>query len=73
MPSAKGFDFFVESSFVEVYNEQCRDLYSKGGAVASSLPVSGLCICRCRGACESRFDVLLVCCTADVWVVVVCK
>eukprot|EP00878_Enallax_costatus_P017127 GHUV01017982.1.p1 GENE.GHUV01017982.1~~GHUV01017982.1.p1 ORF type:complete len:104 (-),score=21.15 GHUV01017982.1:527-838(-) len=39
MPSSKGFDFFVESSFVEVYNEQCHDLYSKGASVASNLPV----------------------------------
>lgn len=42
MPSSKGFDFFVESSFVEVYNEQCHDLYSKGAAVASNLPVSSI-------------------------------
>eukprot|EP00775_Hariotina_reticulata_P000828 gene828-1146_t len=38
MPSSKGFDFFVESSFAEIYNEQCHDLYSKGAAVASNLP-----------------------------------
>lgn len=40
MPSSKGFDFFVESNFVELYNEQCHDLYSKGAAVTSNLPVS---------------------------------
>lgn len=43
MPSGKAFDFFVESSFVELHNECCRDLYSKAGgpAVAANLPVSG--------------------------------
>jgi hypothetical protein len=41
LPSSKGFDFFVESSFVELYNETCRDLYSKSGpAGAPNLPVS---------------------------------
>jgi hypothetical protein len=42
MPSSKGFDFFVESSFAEIYNEQCHDLYSKGAAVASNLPVRAI-------------------------------
>lgn len=42
LPGGKGFDFFVESSFVELYNETCRDLYSKSGpAGAPNLPVSG--------------------------------
>lgn len=41
LSSSKGFDFFVESSFVELYNETCRDLYSKSGpAGAPNLPVS---------------------------------
>lgn len=41
LPSSKGFDFFVESSYVELYNETCRDLYSKSGpAGAPNLPVS---------------------------------
>lgn len=41
LPSSKGFDFFVESSFVELYNETCRDLYNKSGpAGAPNLPVS---------------------------------
>jgi hypothetical protein len=43
LPGSKGFDFFVESSFVELYNETCRDLYSKSGpAGAPNLPVSNL-------------------------------
>jgi hypothetical protein len=37
MPAGMGFSFFVESSFVELHNEQCHDLYAKGAA--SSLPV----------------------------------
>jgi hypothetical protein len=37
MPAGMGFSFFVESSFVELHNEQCHDLYAKG--TASSLPV----------------------------------
>jgi len=41
LPSSKGFDFFVESSYVELYTETCRDLYSKSGpAGAPNLPVS---------------------------------
>ncbi len=44
MPSAKGFDFFVESSFVELYNESCHDLYAKGADVGSNLQVC----CPCR-------------------------
>jgi hypothetical protein len=43
LPGSKGFDFFVESSFVELYNETCRDLYSKSGpAGAPNLPVREL-------------------------------
>ncbi|WIA40562.1 hypothetical protein OEZ86_013904 [Tetradesmus obliquus] len=37
MPAGMGFSFFVESSFVELHNEQCHDLYAKGSA--GSLPV----------------------------------
>lgn len=66
LPSSTGFDFFVESSFVEVYNESCRDLYSKSGpAGAPNLPVSVLelhmclltaatgnasCMCHCENS-----------------------
>lgn len=39
VPSAKGFDFFVEASFVEMYNESCHDLLSKGPGVGAALPV----------------------------------
>ncbi|GAX79109.1 hypothetical protein CEUSTIGMA_g6549.t1 [Chlamydomonas eustigma] len=39
MPGAKAYDFFVESSFVEVYNESCHDLYQKGDAVQANLPI----------------------------------
>ena len=39
MPGAKAFDFFVESSFLEVYNETCHDLYQKGDAVKANLPI----------------------------------
>lgn len=46
LPSSKGFDFFVESSYVEVYNETCRDLYSRSGpAGAPNLPVSVRVLC----------------------------
>jgi hypothetical protein len=38
MPAGMGFSFFIESSFVELHNEQCHDLYAKG--TATSLPVS---------------------------------
>lgn len=36
---AKGFDFFVEASYCEVFNEACHDLLSSGAAASSSLPV----------------------------------
>jgi hypothetical protein len=39
MPAAKAFDFFLESSYVELYNEGCHDLYQRGAAVQASLPV----------------------------------
>jgi hypothetical protein len=39
MPSAKGFDFFIESSFTELYSENCHDLYAKGAKIGSNLPV----------------------------------
>jgi len=29
--SARGFDFFIECRYVEVYNEQCRDLFNDTG------------------------------------------
>ena len=40
MPSAKGFDFFVEASYVELYDEACHDLLSKGPGAGAALPVS---------------------------------
>eukprot|EP00877_Chromochloris_zofingiensis_P013932 jgi/Chrzof1/8793/Cz03g24220.t1 len=39
MPSSKGFDYFIESSFVEMYNEACHDLYAKASEQGSNLPV----------------------------------
>lgn len=39
MPGSKAYDFFVESSFVEVYNETCHDLYQRGDAVRANLPI----------------------------------
>ena len=42
MPDSKGFDFVVESSFVEVYSEECFDLYQKGDASGVMLPVRSI-------------------------------
>ncbi|KAI8465646.1 MAG: P-loop containing nucleoside triphosphate hydrolase protein [Monoraphidium minutum] len=39
MPSAKGFDYFVEASYVELYDEACRDLLAKGPGASAALPV----------------------------------
>ncbi|MEW5296845.1 MAG: hypothetical protein WDW36_000096 [Sanguina aurantia] len=39
MPSAKGFDSFVETSYVELYNECAHDMYRVGPAVQANLPV----------------------------------
>jgi hypothetical protein len=36
MPAARSFDYYVESSFLELYNEDVIDLYIKS---RSSLPV----------------------------------
>jgi hypothetical protein len=47
MPAGMGFSFFVESSFVELHNEQCHDLYAKGAA--SSLPVRAQHVCMSAG------------------------
>jgi hypothetical protein len=40
VPSAKGFDFFVEASYVELHNEEARDLLARGAGAAAALPVS---------------------------------
>lgn len=45
VPSAKGFDFFVEASFLECYNEEARDLLARGPGDAAALPVRA----RARG------------------------
>ncbi|KAK9824618.1 hypothetical protein WJX72_011772 [[Myrmecia] bisecta] len=37
--SAKGYDFLVESTFVEVYDENCRDLFRPGDPTGSRLLV----------------------------------
>lgn len=39
MPGAKAYDVFMESSFVEVYEETARDLFRSDG-VKVSLPIS---------------------------------
>lgn len=39
MPGSKAFDFFMESSFIEVYGETCHDLFQKGNAVRANLPI----------------------------------
>eukprot|EP00798_Chlamydomonas_sp_ICE-L_P019136 gene19136-25744_t len=36
MPSSKAFDFFLETSYVEIYNETVHDLYQKGAKVAGA-------------------------------------
>lgn len=41
VPSAKGFDYYVEAAFTELHSEECRDLLSKGAGAAASLPVRG--------------------------------
>ncbi|KAF5831835.1 P-loop containing nucleoside triphosphate hydrolase protein [Dunaliella salina] len=38
-PSAKAFDFFLETSFLELYNEGCHDLYQHGAASQANLPI----------------------------------
>ncbi|KAL6745189.1 P-loop containing nucleoside triphosphate hydrolase protein, partial [Haematococcus lacustris] len=38
-PVNRAFDFFLESSFVELYSETCHDLYAQGAARQSSLAV----------------------------------
>ena len=39
MPGGKGFDFFVESSMVEIYNEEVHDMYQKDDAIKAHLRV----------------------------------
>ena len=39
MPAGKGFDFFVEASAVELYNESCHDLFQNGAEVGCNLNV----------------------------------
>jgi len=39
VPSAKGFDFFVEASYCELHNEELHDLLAKGAAAGAALPV----------------------------------
>uniref|UniRef100_A0A7S3VM07 Kinesin motor domain-containing protein n=1 Tax=Dunaliella tertiolecta TaxID=3047 RepID=A0A7S3VM07_DUNTE len=63
-PSAKAFDFFLETSFLELYNEGCHDLYQRGAASQANLPifeddvegyqVSGLTYRLARDASELR-------------------
>jgi hypothetical protein len=52
VPSAKGFDFFVEASFVELHSEAAHDLLSKGAGASAALPVRGAhaWVQRCGGA-----------------------
>lgn len=39
MPTGRGFDFFLESSCSEVYNEGCHDLLAKGQNKGANLPI----------------------------------